>query len=323
MILRITRVIFSMLCVLTVPSGLWAQAKSIYGPMSEMGKDNLPGQKIGPNDLIAISVYDAPELTRSIRVSGDGSIRLPMLKERLRAQDLLPVELETLIASALQEEGILVDPIVIVTVAEYHSRPINVMGSVKKPLTFQATGNVTLLEALGKAEGLASDAGPEILLSRANPTNPSAPLVERIAVRELIDQARPDLNFQLFGGEEIRVPEARKIYVAGNVKKPGAIPVRDGSPITVLKALGISEGLVPYYKKTAYILRPDDMGTKQEIPVELNQILARKSEDLALRAEDILYIPDDNKRRVTMNIIEKAAGFSTATISGFLIWRGR
>lgn len=321
--MQIIKTVFSILCVLTVPSLVWAQAKSIYGPMSEMGKENLPGQKIGPNDLIAISVYDAPELTRSIRVSADGTIRLPMLKERLRAQDLLPTELETVIVDALREEGILVDPIVVVTVAEYHSRPISVMGAVKKPVTFQAAGNVTLLEALGKAEGLTSDAGPEIILSRANPQSLTTPLIQRIAVRELIDQARSDLNYQLFGGEEIRVPEARKIYVAGNVKKPGAIPVRDGSPITVLKALGISEGLTPYYKQTAYILRPDETGTKQEIPVELKQILARKSEDVALQPEDILYVPDDNKKRVTINIIEKAAGFSTATISGFLIWRGR
>lgn len=294
---------------------------SVLGPMGDIGKDNLPGQKIGPNDLLAISVYDAPELTRTVRVSSEGYIRLPMLKTKLRAADLMPSELETAIAEALTDAEILVDPVVAITVAEYHSRPISIMGAVRKPTTFQATGNVTLLEALGRAEGLGVNAGPEIIVTRANSADPSIPFVQRISVRELIDQARPDLNLPLFGGEEIRVPEARMIYVAGNVKKPGAIPVRDSSPITVMKALGMSEGLTPYYKKTVYILRPDETGTKREIPVQLNRILDRKEEDLALRPEDILYIPDDNKKRVTMSIIEKGTVFTLGTVSGVLVWR--
>ena len=48
----------------------------------------------------------------------------------------------------------MVDPVVKVTIVEYYSRPISVAGAVRKPVTFQATGNVTLLEALSRAEGL-------------------------------------------------------------------------------------------------------------------------------------------------------------------------
>jgi len=44
---------------------------------------NLPAQAVGPNDLIAVSVYDAPELSRTIRIGTDGMIRLPMLKQPL------------------------------------------------------------------------------------------------------------------------------------------------------------------------------------------------------------------------------------------------
>src|ERR1017187_2416634 len=73
---------------------------------------NLPAQPIGPNDLISVSVYDAPELTRSVRVGADGLIRLPMLKQRVKAQGLMPGELESAIAKALQDEQIIVDPFV-------------------------------------------------------------------------------------------------------------------------------------------------------------------------------------------------------------------
>jgi polysaccharide export outer membrane protein len=291
------------------------------GPMADAGRENLPGQALGANDLVAVSVYDAPELTRTIRVSAEGFVRLPLVKEPVKAAGLLPSELESAIATALQQAGILVDPVVSVTVAEYHSRPISVMGAVKRPVTFQAAGPVSLLEALGNAEGLTVDAGPEIVLSYPARADGTRPLLQRILVRELIDQARPELNIQLHGGEEIRVPEAKKIFVAGNVKHPGAIAVRDGSPITVLKALSMSEGLSPFYKKTVYILRPSETGAKQEIAVDLKRILEHTSEDVALEPEDILYVPDDSRRRTTMSIIDRATTFSLGTMSGVLVWR--
>src|ERR1017187_5627976 len=130
-------------CFLPIVSG---QTRPTAATETQGG--NLPAQPIGANDLIAVSVYDAPELTRTVRVSTDGFVRLPMLKQRVKAQGLMPGELESAIAKALQDEQIIVDPFVTVTVAEYNSHPISVAGAVKQPLTFQATGPVTLLEAI-------------------------------------------------------------------------------------------------------------------------------------------------------------------------------
>ena len=78
---------------------------------------NLPAQPVGPNDLIAVSVYDAPELSRTIRIGADGYFRLPMLKQRIKANGLTPAELETSITAALREEDIFVNPFVTVTIA--------------------------------------------------------------------------------------------------------------------------------------------------------------------------------------------------------------
>lgn len=292
------------------------------GPMGDAGAANLPGQRIGPNDLVAISVYDAPEFTRTVRVSADGTLRLPMVGARLPVAGLQPAELETLIADTLVKEGLFVKPVVMVTVAEYASRPIAVVGAVKRPLTFQAVGRVTLLDALARAEGLAAEAGPEVLVSLPDRAEEGKRLLRRIAVRDLLEQTRPDLNLELTGGEEIRVPEAKRIFVAGNVKKPGAFPVREGAEMTVLKALALSEGLSPYPQKLAFIYREDDSsGGRKEIPVELAKIVARKVPDLALEPGDTLYIPEDRGKKNTMSIVEKAAAFGGATASGVLIWR--
>jgi polysaccharide biosynthesis/export protein len=276
---------------------------------------NLPAQKIAPNDLIAVSVYDSPELTRTVRVGEDGTIRFPMLKKPVATEGLMPAQLETVLADALKDAEILVDPVVTVTILEYDSRPISVLGAVRKPITFQAASKVTLIDALAKAEGLSPDAGPEILLSK-----PRTGLVQRIPVRWLIDNAdHPELNARLIGGEEIRVPEARKIYVTGNVKKPGGIPVRDGTENSVLKLLAMVEGVAPYAAKVAWVYRLQDDGQpRTEIPIELSKILDRKSPDVPLLPDDILYVPDAKGVRAGLTALEKVLIYGSGAASAMI-----
>lgn len=301
-----------------------AFAQSQLPPPQAAG--NLPVQKIGASDLIALSVYQSPELTRTVRVSPEGDIRLPMLKKPIPAAGLMPGELEQSIAEALRAEQIFVDPVVTVNIVEYHSRPISVAGAVKRPVTFQAVGMVTLLDAVTRAEGLGELAGPEILITRRQqgPDGNLISLVQRVPVRGLIDQAEPEFNLRLYGGEEIRVPEAGRVFVVGNVKRPGSYPVHDAADTTVLKMLALSEGLAPFASKMAYILRKEERtGVKNEIPLELGKILARKSPDVPLMANDILYVPDNTGRRATSGALEKLAAFGSATASGLLIWGTR
>jgi polysaccharide export outer membrane protein len=296
-----------MICSVVFTLCIHAQAPVRPVLMGEGGA-NLPAQKVGPNDMIAISVYDSPEFTRTVRVGADGVIRLPMLKQRIKAEGLMPSDLEDKIAEALTDEGILVDPFVIVTIAEYHHLPISVMGAVRLPVTFEADSPITLLDALAKAGGLSPEAGPEILLSRVQtgPDTAATTLVQRITVKALIDAADPEVNVKLSGGEEIRVPEAGKIYIVGNVRKPGAVTLQGGSEITILKAVALAEGLLPFAGKQAYIYRREGgTDSKNEIPIELTKIMERKSPDAPLMANDILYIPDNKRQRLTIGALEK------------------
>ena len=280
---------------------------------------NLPAQRIGADDLLAVAVYDSPELTRTVRVGSEGQVRLPMLRRPIPASGLMPRELETAIADALSAEQILVDPVVTVTVVEYRSRPVSVAGAVKHPVTFQATGAVTLLDALTRADGLSPEAGFEILLT--HPTAAGDTATEHIAVRALLEGERSELNRRLSGGEEIRVPEAARIYVVGNIKTPGAFALKDGKQTSVLKVLALAGGLAPFAAKQAYIYRPKPGAQdKQEIAVPLNRIIARKAPDVALAADDIFYVPDDKGRRLSATALEKIVGFGAATTSGLLIW---
>lgn len=283
---------------------------------------NLPSQPLGPNDLLNVSVYRCPELTRTFRVSADGAIRLGMVKEPIPVIGKLPAQVESEIAGALVHDEIMVDPLVTVTVVEYRSRPISVTGAVKKPVTFQAFGTVRLLDAINRAEGFSTEAGNELVVSVPQQDSSGAPVQRHINVRDLIDRADPDLNFTLKGGEEIRVPSYNRIYVAGNVRKPGEVRVHDASDTTVLKALAMSEGLLNYSQKEAYIYRRvNEMGEKQEIPIPLRDIIDRKAADVKLLANDILYVPEDRKKKTTMGAIDRALNTGLGTASGVLIYR--
>jgi polysaccharide export outer membrane protein len=296
----------------------------VHGLPSPETAANLPAQKIGPRDLIAIQVYDSPELTRTLRVGADGMIRLPMLRQRIKAEGLMPNDLELALAKALEEEGIIVLPLVTITVAEYSSRPISVAGAVKSPLTFQASAPVTLLEAVTRAGGLTPEAGSEILISKSQPGPDGEPaaLILRVPVKALIDSGDPESNLKLTGGEEIRVPEAGKVFVVGNVKKPGAFPVQDGAETSILKVLALAEGLAPFAGKQAFIYRREASGSKNEIPIELNKIMARKAPDATLLANDVLYIPDNHGKRLGIAALEKILLFGS-TVGGTALIYGR
>jgi polysaccharide export outer membrane protein len=284
--------------------------------------DILPSQKLGPGDLLSISVSDCPDLTRSFRINSAGLLRLQLLKEPIVAAGKEPSEIEDEIQRALIKQEILVQPVVSVSVTEYRSVPVTVTGAVKKGITFQAVGNVTLIDALSKAEGLAPEAGSEVIVTRPKAPGAEGPALPlRISLNRLMVQADPTANIRLFGGEEIRVPPAGKVYVVGNVKKPGVYSIQDNSDSSVFTALAMSEGELSFTSKRAFIYRRETgKADRIEIPIELSKIMDRKGQDFELQANDILYIPVDKNRRLTSSIIERIVGFGTSTGTGLLVW---
>jgi polysaccharide export outer membrane protein len=312
------------LCWLVLAGCAYAQQpeRSVStAPGLEYSYSNLPTQPVGPDDLLALSVYDSPELTRTVRVDADGNIRLPMLKNPIQVRGMVPSQLESTIATALTKGKVLVDPIVTVTIVEYQSRPVNVVGAVKTPLVFQATRPIPLLDAIARAGGMREDAGSDIVVSRqVVQDGKPARITQTIPVRKLIDNADPSLNVLLHGGEEVLVPEALKIYVVGNVKKPGAYPVRSDEETTILQLLALSEGLAPYSAKVAYVYRRAPGGAKTEVPIELAKIMQRKSPDVPLQANDVLYIPDNKGQRLTAQAIDRLTGLGASTATNYIIW---
>jgi polysaccharide export outer membrane protein len=308
----------SLLVVAMASSVLAQQSASPYrvsaGASSASEGFNLPVDKIGKDDLLGIAVYDSPELTRTVRVGSDGEIRLPMLHHPVQAAGLNPADLEASITKALTEENVMVEPVVTVSVVESRSKPISVSGAVKNPVTIQAIGTVTLLDAISRAGGLSENAGAEILVSKQSSTASDKPvtLIQRIPVSGLMGGVDTTLNLRLEGGEDIRVPEAGRVFVLGRVKKPGTFFITDGSESSVMKALALSGGLDSFPSHSAYIYRVEGgSGGRNEIPIELKKIMDRKAPDVALLANDILYVPDATGTRASMKVLESSLGVAS------------
>lgn len=271
---------------------------------------------VGPDDVISLTVFDVPELTRQLRIGTDGTIRVPLLKKKIKVNGMLPGEIENVIAKELKAEDILVDPVVSVAVLEYHSRPVSVVGAVRMPVTFQAMPNTHLLDAITRAGGMTEMAGSDIIVTRtvSGPDGKSSVINQRIPANKLMVDADESVNIPLYGGEEVRVPEAGRVYIIGDVRHPGAIGVHDTTGnLTVLKAIAMSDGLDSYAsKKTAYIFRKEGSPDQDGVPVNVQKILDRKIPDVVLQANDILYIPDSTGKRVTMRALEATIGLSSA-----------
>ena len=107
---------------------------------------------IGPSDLLEISVFQVPDLTRTVRVNASGELTLPLIGE-IQAGGLTSQQLEALIAQKLKQKY-LQDPQVSVFIKEFVSQRVTVGGSVTRAGVFPISGKTTLMQAIAMAGGL-------------------------------------------------------------------------------------------------------------------------------------------------------------------------
>jgi protein involved in polysaccharide export with SLBB domain len=124
---------------------------------------------IGNGDLVEISVFDVPELSREIRVSQVGTLGIPLVPVRLQVAGLTEAQAEQKIAEVLEANGLVSHPEVSVVVKEHRSRPITIVGAVNHPMVYEADRIVTVLEVLAEAGGITQDASDTVIISRGKP----------------------------------------------------------------------------------------------------------------------------------------------------------
>jgi polysaccharide export outer membrane protein len=203
--------------------------------------------RIGAEDSLRVIVYGQPELTVAVAVDPDGSIKYPLLG-RVEAMGRTPRELETLIADELRK-GFVRNPQVSVAVEIARSKRVFVVGEVTRPGWCPAWECGTVMEALSRTGPLLESAGAEVLVMR-----PGAPEVLRVDLGRMESQGRAgDVTLQ--PGDTVMVPRSARVFVSGQVEKPGAYPITPGT--TVRQAICLAGGFARRAVRShVRILRP-------------------------------------------------------------------
>ena len=166
------------------------------------GKAHDDSFVIGSNDVLAISVWKQPDLSRSIPVRSDGRISLPLIGE-VQAAGRTPMKLEKDIAAKL--EPFLTEPEVTVIVEQINSDKFNILGRVAKPGSYAMTDSTTVLDAIALAGGFRDFAKQKnVYVLRQNPDGSQTKLP--FNYREVIQGKNTDQNIKLQRHDTIVVP---------------------------------------------------------------------------------------------------------------------
>jgi polysaccharide biosynthesis/export protein len=283
---------------------------------------------LGPDDQVTIRALDAEEISdKPFTIDTSGYINLPMLG-RVQAAGLTVAQLETAITAKLK--AFVWEPHVAVTVSEFRSQPVSVIGAVNTPGVQQLRGRKTLVEVLSSAGGLRPDAGYKVTIQRKiergaiplpnakmDPTGQFS--LAQVSLPSIMGNLHPEENVLIQPNDVISVPRADLVYVVGEVKKSGGFPLDERETLSVLKAISLAEGLVPTASPAGVrILRGgEDGGERQEIAVDLKKIFGGKSPDVPLEPNDILFVPSSASKKAGIRAIEAAIQLGT----GIVIWR--
>ena len=247
--------------------------------------------RVGPKDLLEISVFGLDELNKTVRVTEDGKITLPLLGE-VEVEGLTKAELEVKLKQLLEEKW-LHDPQVTIFIQEHQSKRVSVLGAVGSPGPYELLGRQTLLQIISQAGGLTQEAGNEIIVMRQLPDGTSTSL--KISIDDLILKGDATLNIPLQPDDTVIIPIDRTvyIYVFGQVRSPGALEVRKSNIPTLIQAIAQAGGFSERASKGGVLIRRmDENGEEIEIKVNVRNILKGKRKDVQLKENDTVYVPE-------------------------------
>jgi polysaccharide export outer membrane protein len=251
---------------------------------------------IGRGDLLHVQVYDTPEMEQHARVTDSGSIPFSYLGT-VSVSGLTPAQAAEQIEHRLVAAGVMLHPDVTVRVETYATQNASVMGQVQKPGSYEIDTGRKLVEVLAIAGGLTDIADRHITIQRFGAAQQK--------VEYYYSNSAPTAlsgDPMVYPGDTVIVPKAAVVYVLGDVSKPGGYPIStNNSTMTVLQAIA----LAGYANHTAAVgksklVRETATGVV-EIDLQVNAMQKGKKPDVALLADDVVYVPFSFMRNIGIN----------------------
>jgi polysaccharide biosynthesis/export protein len=305
-----------------IPSSATASSSVESGSLSD---DYL----IGDDDVLNILVMDVPELSRQYRVSGAGTISVPMLPNPVPAAGLTLTEFSNRLAQKLKISGLVSNPHISTSVDQSRLHAVAITGAVKRPQVYPLFTRTTLLDMISQSEGLADDAGEVAIVQRgkignhiSDSVHPENANLRRdsqqtlsINLKQLLDGHDVSSNVDIYPGDRITIPRAGIVYVVGAVHKPGGFAMQANTHgMTVLQAIALAENTTnTAISKQSVIIRSDASAPdgRKQIPVDLKKLLQGKGPDPVLQAEDVLFVPDSRGKRALHRTVDSILQVTT------------
>jgi polysaccharide export outer membrane protein len=234
--------------------------------------------KLGPGDVLKISVYGNPDMTVDTRVNDAGVISYPLVGS-VQVGGLSPSAAEKKIAGLLENGGFIKKPQVNIMVSVTESQLVSVLGQVNKPGRYPLEAKRTLTDVIAMAGGINPEAGDTVTLLRNKDGKTERDTIDLIDVMRTSGNAK---NPQLMPGDTVYVDRAPRFYIYGEVQRPGAYRVeRD---MNVVQALSVGGGLsIRGTENGIRIKRREDNGETKVISAHLED---------KVRPDDVIYVKE-------------------------------
>ena len=246
---------------------------------------------IGPRDVLQITVWGQADLSKDYPVDQDGLVPFPLLG-RVPAAGVTASALASRLTELLGKDY-LVNPQVSVSVKEYLSQKVHVLGEAEKPGLFYLTGPTTLLEILSKAGGLAKTAGKQLVLVRGagDATSARGSTILRFDLTRL-QAGDASQNIRLEDRDTLFIPKAHSYFVLGEVKSAGTFAL--DKDVTSLEAITIAGGFNDRAAPAGVkLIRRAPDGQPETLSLDLSGTSSR-DRSVKIQDGDTLVVPKGN-----------------------------
>jgi len=265
---------------------------------------------IGPGDTLRIQVLDTPELEQHPRVTDAGEIPLIGVGD-LKVVGLTPAAAASKIRERLISMHYMNHPDVTVTIEQYSTQVVSVLGQVKNPGAYTISTPRSILSIVALAGGLTESADFHITIQRRDASQqPVSYTLSNDPRAAIADEV------QVFPGDTIVVPKAGIAYVLGDVRRPGGFVMQNNhSQLTVMQAIALAGGTAPSAVPShARLIRKAPEGGYREIAVNFSAIQKGKQSDIVLEPDDVLYMPFSYLRNIASTSSGIVASATSASV---------
>ena len=255
---------------------------------------------LGPGDQILVRSLEMEELNERVFViDGDGNIALPLIGI-LHVAGLTADSSRSLLIERMKK--FVRDPQLTVTITQFRSDPVFIVGAFRSPGTYPLQGRRTVSEMVLMVGGLAPGTIRKVRLTRKTEQGPIPGAVAvaegtlssmEIPVTKTGELAGVGVDLVLKPYDVLTAEKADPIYLTGEIGKIGGLEIGDHESLTVMQAVAMSGGLTREANgEQARVLRQVlDTNRRAEIPVNVKGIMEGRERDFLLMPNDVLFVP--------------------------------